>query len=178
MLSARPALALRLGPPAADLVRAGDRRSARRREAEVEIADEDLRVDTYRASGAGRQHVNKTDSAVRITHLPTGIVIQYQNERSQSSTSRRRCGCCARVSPSSPRKARGRAAKERGEAQNTGFESQIHGFVLHPYQMVKDKYRTNFEVGNTDGVLDGDLDSFIQAYLLAKAARRLSQLGC
>ncbi|HVD25364.1 MAG TPA: peptide chain release factor 2 [Gaiellaceae bacterium] len=139
-------------------------------EAEVEIADEDIRVDTYRASGAGGQHVNKTDSAVRITHLPTGIVVQCQNERSQSSNKQTALRMLrSRLAEVAVEQREAELARERGEAQNTGFGSQIRSYVLHPYQMVKD-HRTEFETGNTEAVLDGDLDGFIQAYLLAKAA--------
>jgi peptide chain release factor 2 len=139
-------------------------------EAEVEIADEDIRVDTYRASGAGGQHVNKTDSAVRITHLPTGIVVQCQNERSQSSNKQTALRMLrSRLAEVAVEQREAELARERGEAQNTGFGSQIRSYVLHPYQMVKD-HRTDFETGNTEAVLDGDLDGFIQAYLLAKAA--------
>ncbi|HEV3479588.1 MAG TPA: peptide chain release factor 2 [Gaiellaceae bacterium] len=139
-------------------------------EAEIEIADEDLRIDTYRASGAGGQHVNKTDSAVRITHLPTGIVVQCQNERSQSSNKQTALRMLrSRLAELAEEERELELARERGEAQNTGFGSQIRSYVLHPYQMVKD-HRTEHEVGNAEGVLDGDLDGFIQAYLLAKAA--------
>jgi peptide chain release factor 2 len=139
-------------------------------EAEIEISDDDLRIDTYRASGAGGQHVNKTDSAVRITHLPTGIVVQCQNERSQSSNKQTALRMLrSRLAELAEEERELELARERGEAQNTGFGSQIRSYVLHPYQMVKD-HRTDYEVGNAEGVLDGDLDGFIQAYLLAKAA--------
>jgi peptide chain release factor 2 len=139
-------------------------------DSEVEIADEDIRVDTYRASGAGGQHVNKTDSAVRITHLPTGIVVQCQNERSQSSNKQTAMRMLrSRLAELAVEEREAELARERGEAQNTGFGSQIRSYVLHPYQMVKD-HRTDFETANTEAVLDGDLDGFIQAYLLAKAA--------
>jgi peptide chain release factor 2 len=142
-------------------------------EAEVEISDEELRIDTYRASGAGGQHVNKTDSAVRITHLPTGIAVQCQNERSQSSNKQTAMRMLrSRLAELAEEEREAALARERGAAQNTGFGSQIRSYVLHPYQMVKD-HRTEFETGNTDAVLDGDLDSFIQAYLLAKAAGKV-----
>jgi peptide chain release factor 2 len=142
-------------------------------EAEVEIADEDIRIDTYRASGAGGQHVNKTDSAVRITHIPTGIVVQCQNERSQSSNKQTALRMLrSRLAELAEEAREVELARERGEAQNTGFGSQIRSYVLHPYQMVKD-HRTDYEIGNTDGVLDGELDGFIQAYLLAKAAGKV-----
>ena len=142
-------------------------------DAEVEIADEDLRIDTYRASGAGGQHVNKTDSAVRITHLPTGIVVQCQNERSQSSNKQTALRLLrSRLAELAEEQREAELARERGAAQNTGFGSQIRSYVLHPYQMVKD-HRTDYETGNTDAVLDGDLDPFIQAYLLAKAAGKV-----
>ena len=139
---------------------------------EVEIDDEDLQIDTYRASGAGGQHVNKTDSAVRITHKPTGIVVQCQNERSQ--TQNRETAMKMLRSKLVEREERRRLeeiARERGEAQDVNFGSQIRSYVLHPYTMVKD-HRTDFEVGNANGVLDGDLDGFVHAYLTqsAKAA--------
>jgi peptide chain release factor 2 len=139
-------------------------------EDDVEVNEEDLRIDTYRASGAGGQHVNKTDSAVRITHIPTGIVVQCQNERSQSSNKQTALRILkSRLAELEQERREEELARERGVAQDTGFGSQIRSYVLHPYQMVKD-HRTEFEVGNAEGVLDGDLDGFIQAYLLAKAA--------
>jgi peptide chain release factor 2 len=137
---------------------------------DVEINDEDLRIDTYRASGAGGQHVNKTDSAVRITHLPTGIVVQCQNERSQSSNKQTALRLLkSRLVERAVEEREDELARERGEAQEIGFGSQIRSYVLHPYQLVKD-HRTDYEAGNAQGVLDGDLDGFIHAYLLAKAA--------
>jgi peptide chain release factor 2 len=137
---------------------------------DIEINEDDLRIDTYRASGAGGQHVNKTDSAVRITHLPTGIVVQCQNERSQSSNKQTALRILkSRLAELEQERREEELARERGVAQDTGFGSQIRSYVLHPYQMVKD-HRTDYEVGNAEGVLDGDLDGFIQAYLLAKAA--------
>jgi peptide chain release factor 2 len=138
---------------------------------EVEIDADDLQVDTYRASGAGGQHVNKTDSAVRITHRPSGIVVQCQNERSQ--TQNRETAMKMLRSKLVEREERRRLeeiAKERGEAQDVNFGSQIRSYVLHPYSMVKD-HRTDHEVGDTGRVLDGDLDGFVRAYLLRSATR-------
>jgi peptide chain release factor 2 len=139
-------------------------------EAAVEIDESDLRIDTYRASGAGGQHVNKTDSAVRITHVPTGIVVQCQNERSQTSNKQTALRILkSRLIELQEEEREAELAKERGAAQDIGFGSQIRSYVLHPYQLVKD-HRTDFEVGNAQGVLDGKLDGFVHAYLLAKAA--------
>ena len=137
---------------------------------EVEIDEADLRIDTYRSSGAGGQHVNKTDSAVRITHLPTGIVVQCQNERSQTSNKATALRILrSRLAELEEEKREAELARERGAAQDIGFGSQIRSYVLHPYQLVKD-HRTDHEVGNTQSVLDGALDGFVHAYLLAKAA--------
>jgi peptide chain release factor 2 len=132
---------------------------------DVEIDDDDLQIDTYRASGAGGQHVNKTDSAVRITHRPTGIVVQCQNERSQSSNKAEAMTMLrSKLLELQERKRREEIAKEKGEAQDVNFGSQIRSYVLHPYSMVKD-HRTAFEVGDVARVLDGDLDGFARAYL-------------
>jgi peptide chain release factor 2 len=137
---------------------------------EIEIDEADLRIDTYRSSGAGGQHVNKTDSAVRITHVPTGIVVQCQNERSQTSNKATALRILrSRLAELEEEKREAELARERGAAQDIGFGSQIRSYVLHPYQLVKD-HRTDFEVGNTQSVLDGGLDGFVHAYLLAKAA--------
>ena len=139
-------------------------------ESAVEIDEGDLRIDTYRASGAGGQHVNKTDSAVRITHLPTGIVVQCQNERSQTSNKQTAMRILkSRLVELQEEQREAELAKERGAAQDIGFGSQIRSYVLQPYQLVKD-LRTGYEVGNAQGVLDGNLDGFVREYLLAKAA--------
>ena len=136
----------------------------------LEIDDDDLQIDTYRASGAGGQHVNKTDSAVRITHKPTGIVVQCQNERSQSSNKAEAMAILrSRLVELEERKRREEIAREKGEAQDVNFGSQIRSYVLHPYTMVKD-HRTDYEMGDANRVLDGDLDGFVRAYLL-KAAK-------
>jgi len=144
-------------------------------DAAVEVDEADLRVDTYRASGAGGQHVNKTDSAVRITHLPTGVVVQCQNERSQSANKQTAMRILrSRLAERAEEEREAELAKERGEAPDTGFGGNaIRSYVLHPYQLVKD-HRTEHEVGNAQGVLDGDLDAFVQAYLLGKASGRVS----
>lgn len=134
---------------------------------EVDINEKDLKVDTYRSSGAGGQHVNKTDSAIRITHIPTGIVVACQNERSQHknrATAMKQLK--ARLFELELRKKEEEASAIAGEKMEIGWGSQIRSYVLHPYRMVKD-HRTNFESGNADAVLDGDLDGFIEAYLLS-----------
>jgi peptide chain release factor 2 len=137
---------------------------------EVELDEEDLRVDTYRASGAGGQHVNKTDSAVRITHLPTGIVVQCQNERSQAQNKATATKLLrARLLELEERKRAEELATERGESKDVAWGSQIRSYVLHPSQRVKD-HRTGHEVGDAQRVLDGDLDGFVRDYLLRSAA--------
>jgi peptide chain release factor 2 len=136
---------------------------------DVDIDEGDLQIDTYRASGAGGQHVNKTDSAVRITHRPTGIVVQCQNERSQSSNKATAMNMLkSKLLELEEQKRREEIAKEKGEAQDVAWGSQIRSYVLHPYTMAKD-HRTNHEVGNVQGVLDGDLDGFVRAELLRRA---------
>jgi peptide chain release factor 2 len=133
---------------------------------DVEILDKDLKVDTYRASGAGGQHVNKTDSAIRITHIPSGIVVSCQNERSQHknrATAMKQLK--ARLYEMELEKKENAAEALAGEKKEIAWGSQIRSYVLHPYRMVKD-HRTGYEVGNADAVLDGDLDDFIEAYLL------------
>ena len=137
---------------------------------EVEIEDDDLQIDTYRASGAGGQHVNKTDSAVRITHRPSGIVVQCQNERSQSSNKATAMAMLrAKLLELEERKRQEELAREKGEAMDVGWGSQIRSYVLHPYTMVKD-HRTDFEMGDANRVLDGDLDGFVRAELHRRAA--------
>ncbi|MDX6549641.1 MAG: peptide chain release factor 2 [Gaiellales bacterium] len=137
---------------------------------ELEIDEGDLRIDTYRSQGAGGQHVNKTDSAVRLTHLPTGIVVQCQNERSQLQNKAQAMRILkSRLIEREEELRRQALAKERGEAQDISFGSQIRSYVLHPYTMVND-HRTNMKIGNAQGVLDGGLDDLIHAYLLSKAA--------
>ena len=136
---------------------------------DIEIEDDDLQVDTYRASGAGGQHVNKTDSAVRITHRPSGIVVQCQNERSQSANRATAMAMLrSRLIELEERKRQEEIARERGETLDVNFGSQIRSYVLHPYTMVKD-HRTDFEVGSAERVLDGDLDGFVRAWLEASA---------
>ncbi len=136
---------------------------------DVQIDEDDLQIDTYRASGAGGQHVNKTDSAVRITHRPTGIVVQCQNERSQSSNKAEAMTMLrSKLLELEERRRREEIAREKGEAQDVGFGSQIRSYVLHPYTMVKD-HRTDYEVGDAGRVLDGDLDGFVRAYLMKAA---------
>jgi peptide chain release factor 2 len=136
---------------------------------EIEINEDDLLLDTYRASGAGGQHVNKTDSAVRITHRPTGIVVQCQNERSQSSNRATAMAMLrAKMLEKKERERQEEIAREKGDAQDVNFGSQIRSYVLHPYTMVKD-HRTNLEMGDVQRVLDGDLDNFVRAYLLEAA---------
>jgi peptide chain release factor 2 len=137
---------------------------------EIEIEDDDVQIDTYRASGAGGQHVNKTDSAVRITHRPTGIVVQCQNERSQSSNRATAMAMLrAKLLERRERERQEEIAREKGEAQDVNFGSQIRSYVLHPYTMVKD-HRTGYEMGDVQRVLDGDLDGFVRAYLLSAAS--------
>ena len=144
---------------------------------EVEIEDKDLRIDTYRSSGAGGQHVNVTDSAVRITHLPTGIVVSCQNERSQH---RNRDSAMkvlrARLYDRKLEEQQARLEQIGGEKKEIAFGSQIRSYVLHPYRLVKD-HRTKTEVGDVDRVLDGDIDGFIKTYLMRKASGTLGQTG-
>lgn len=135
---------------------------------EIDIEDRDIRIDTYRASGAGGQHVQKNDTAVRITHLPTGIVVQCQNQRSQAQNRDRAMQILrARLFEMERAKQEAEMAALKGENVDAGWGNQIRSYVLHPYQMVKD-HRTNVEIGNTTAVLDGRLGEFIEAYLRHK----------
>lgn len=138
-------------------------------ESEIEVNQSDLRVDTYRSGGAGGQHVNKTDSAVRLTHIPTGIVVACQNERSQLQN-RERAMNMLKAKLLTKKRAEEEAVKKKLKGSHTSadFGSQIRSYVLHPYQMVKD-LRTNYETSDTTGVLDGDLDLLIEAELKREA---------
>jgi len=140
---------------------------------DVEIEDKDLRIDTYRSSGAGGQHVNVTDSAVRITHLPTGIVVSCQNERSQhKNRSSAMKVLRARLYDLRTKEQQQKLEQIAGAKKEIGFGSQIRSYVLQPYQMIKD-HRTKVEVGDVNRVLDGDLDPFIKTYLMQKASGTL-----
>jgi peptide chain release factor 2 len=132
---------------------------------EIVIDDKELRIDVYRSSGAGGQHVNTTDSAVRITHLPTGLVVSCQNERSQLQNKDRAMKVLkAKLLDLEYQKRLDEVASIRGETKNVNFGSQIRSYVLQPYRMVKD-LRSGYETGDVDGVLDGDIDEFIESYL-------------
>jgi peptide chain release factor 2 len=138
---------------------------------EIEIDESELRIDTYRSSGAGGQHVNKTDSAVRLTHLPTNIVAQCQNERSQHKNRATAMKILRAKLFERERKEHQEKMEElTGEKREIGFGNKIRSYTLHPQQRVKD-HRTDFEVGGVDGVLDGDIDAFIRAVLLAQGAK-------
>lgn len=135
---------------------------------EIEINDDDLRIDTYRASGAGGQHINKTSSAIRITHLPTGIVVQCQNERSQHMNKDKAMQMLkAKLYLLKQQEQADKVSDIRGEIKEIGFGSQIRSYVMQPYTMVKD-HRTNVEISNVGAVMDGNIDPFINAYLSAK----------
>jgi peptide chain release factor 2 len=139
---------------------------------EVQIDQEDLKIDTFRSSGAGGQHVNKTDSAVRITHLPTGIVVACQNERSQLSNRLAAMKMLkAKLVDLELRKKEADIAALRSDQQDIAWGSQIRSYVFHPYSMVKD-HRTGYEMGNISAVMDGDIDNFIAAYLKDKARKQ------
>jgi peptide chain release factor 2 len=136
---------------------------------DIVVDDDDIRIDTFRSSGAGGQHVNKTDSAVRITHLPTNIVVSVQNERSQSANKDTALKILrSRLAERAETEREAELARERGGVSMGFGGNAVRSYVLHPYQLVKD-HRTDFEMGNTQGVLDGDLDGFIRAYLLHAA---------
>jgi peptide chain release factor 2 len=136
---------------------------------DVELDESELRVDTYRASGAGGQHVNKTDSAVRVTHLPTGLVVQCQNERSQTQNKAVAMQLLrSKLIELEERKRAEELQRERGEVKDVAWGSQIRSYFLHPDQRVKD-HRTGHESGDTSGVLDGDIDDFVRDYLLKTA---------
>jgi peptide chain release factor 2 len=140
-------------------------------QAKVEIDEDDLRIDTYRSQGAGGQHVNTTDSAVRITHLPTGLVVQCQNERSQLQNKARAMAILqSRLAERARQERLVHLDEIRGEQGEAAWGRQIRSYVLQPYQMVKD-LRTDYEVGNVQGVLDGDLMGFVEAYLRWRRAR-------
>ncbi len=135
---------------------------------EIDINEDDLRIDTYRSSGAGGQHINKTSSAIRITHIPTGIVVQCQNERSQHQNKDKAMQMLkAKLYLLKQQEQADKVSDIRGEVMDINFGSQIRSYVMQPYTMVKD-HRTNFEISNINGVLDGNLDPFINAWLGAK----------
>ena len=135
---------------------------------DIEINEEELRIDTYRSGGAGGQHVNKTSSAVRITHLPTGIVVQCQNERSQHMNKDKAMQMLkAKLYLLKQQEQADKVSGIRGEVKEIGFGSQIRSYVMQPYTLVKD-HRTNMEISNVNGVMDGNLDPFINAYLSMK----------
>lgn len=139
----------------------------------VQINPEDLRVDTYRSSGAGGQHINKTESAIRITHLPTGVVVTCQNERSQHKNRETAMKMLkSKLIEIAEREQKEKIEDLKGVQMEIGWGSQIRSYVFHPYSMVKD-HRTGYEVGNIGAVMDGDLDGFVNAYLIAKSRGEL-----
>ncbi|MBI3354242.1 MAG: PCRF domain-containing protein, partial [Nitrospirae bacterium] len=139
---------------------------------EITINDDDLRIDTYRASSAGGQHVNKTDSAVRITHIHTGIVTQCQNERSQLKNKQVAMKVLrAKLFELQQREHQEKLDKITGEKKGISWGSQIRSYIFQPYQMVKD-HRTNIDIGNVQAVMDGDIDNFIEAYLMAEKGKQ------
>ncbi len=143
-------------------------------EIRIDIREDDLRIDTFRSGGKGGQHVNKTDSAVRITHLPTGIVVQCQNERSQhKNKSMAMKYLKSRLYERELQQKNEKLDEENRQKKDIAWGSQIRSYVLHPYKMVKD-HRTNLEIGNAQKVLDGDIDDLIQAYLMMASDRKVS----
>src|SRR4029078_1009657 len=141
---------------------------------DVEIDNKDIRIDTIRSSGAGGQHVNVTDSAIRITHLPTGLVVSCQNERSQHRNKDSAMKVLkARLYDIKIKENQAKLEQISGAKKEIGFGSQIRSYVLHPYQMVKE-HRTKEQVGDVNRVLDGDIDQFIKAYLMKKASGALA----
>ena len=144
---------------------------------EIEINPSDLRIDTYRSAGAGGQNVQKNDTAIRITHIPSGLVVTCQNERSQTQNRENAMRVLrSRLLEIKQSQQEEELAELRGEYTKAEWGSQIRSYVLHPYQMVKD-HRTNYEVGNAQGVLNGDLDEFIEAYLRAGMGNGTVQKG-
>jgi peptide chain release factor 2 len=136
---------------------------------ELDINPDDLRIDTYRSSGAGGQHINKTSSAVRITHIPTGVVVQCQNERSQHSNKDKAMQMLRAKLLMLKQEANAEKLSDiRGEIKEIGWGSQIRSYVFHPYSMVKD-HRTSFETGNVTAVMDGEIDDFINSFLIQSA---------
>ncbi|WP_313467125.1 peptide chain release factor-like protein, partial [Carnobacterium sp.] len=139
---------------------------------DIDINPDDLKVDTYRASGAGGQHINKTDSAIRITHIPSGVVVASQAQRSQMKNREQAMSMLkAKLHQLEVEEKEKEMAEIRGEQKEIGWGSQIRSYVFHPYTMVKD-HRTNYETGNITSVMDGDLDPFIQAYLRSTLAQK------
>ncbi len=142
---------------------------------EIDINPEDLRIDTYRSSGAGGQHVNKTESAIRITHIPTGVVVQCQNERSQHKNKDRALKMLkAKLYEIKETEKLEKLSDFRGEIKDIGWSSQIRSYVFHPYNMVKD-HRTSAEVGNIQSVMDGNIDVFMNAYLVGMSAEKSAE---
>lgn len=138
----------------------------------IDIREEDLKIDVYRSSGAGGQHVNTTDSAVRITHVPTNVVVACQSERSQIKNRERAMKVLkARLYEREIEERERKLAEIQGEQKEIGWGSQIRSYVFHPYSMVKD-HRTNIEVGNIQAVMDGEIDTFIDGYLRLQMAKK------
>ena len=141
---------------------------------EIDINPDDLRIDTFRSSGAGGQHINKTSSAIRITHIPTGIVVSCQNERSQHQNKDMAMKLYSKLMEIKERENKEKIADIKGEQKEIGWGSQIRSYVFHPYNLVKD-HRTNYEMGNINAVMDGDIDGFINEYLKEASLGTLNQ---